>query len=63
MTTVSVSLVPRLLEAATTHSIRYLAAPVSQGVDNARLGKLSVFVGGTVEDVDACRPLLDAVAT
>jgi len=63
LTTVSVSLVPRLVETGTTHSLRYLAAPVSQGVDNAKLGKLSVFVGGAEEDVEAFRPVLDAVAT
>lgn len=63
LTTVSVSLVPRLVETAATHSLRYLAAPVSQGVDNARLGKLSIFVGGDAADVEAFRPVFDAVAT
>jgi 3-hydroxyisobutyrate dehydrogenase-like beta-hydroxyacid dehydrogenase len=63
LTTVSVSLVPRLVQTRTTHAVRYLAAPVSQGVDNARIGKLSVFVGGDPADVEACRPLFDAVAT
>jgi 3-hydroxyisobutyrate dehydrogenase len=63
LTTVSVSLVPRLVEAAATHSLRYLAAPVSQGVDNAKLGKLSIFVGGAADDVEAFGPVLDAVAT
>jgi 3-hydroxyisobutyrate dehydrogenase len=63
LTTVSVSIVPRLIEAQTTTGVRYLAAPVSQGVDNARLGRLSVFVGGDPDDVRACRPVLDAIAT
>jgi 3-hydroxyisobutyrate dehydrogenase len=63
LTTVSVSLVPRLVAVQSTHSVRYLAAPVSQGVDNARLGKLSIFVGGDLADVESCRPLFDAVAT
>jgi 3-hydroxyisobutyrate dehydrogenase len=63
LSTVSVSFVPRLLDAQATHGIRYLSAPVSQGVDNARLGRLSVFVGGDPADVEACRPLLDVIAT
>jgi len=63
LTTVSVSLVPRLVAAQSTHAVRYLSAPVSQGVDNARLGRLSVFIGGAAEDVEACRPLFDTVAT
>lgn len=63
LTTVSVSLVPRLAGTQSTHALRYLAAPVSQGVDNAKLGRLSIFVGGAAEDVEAFRPVLDAVAT
>jgi 3-hydroxyisobutyrate dehydrogenase/2-hydroxy-3-oxopropionate reductase len=63
LTTVSVSLVPRLVAAQQSQGIRYLSAPVSQGVDNARLGRLSVFVGGDAADVEACRPLLDAIAS
>jgi 3-hydroxyisobutyrate dehydrogenase len=63
LTTVSVSIVPRLVAAQHEHGIRYLSAPVSQGVDNARLGRLSVFVGGDPADVQACRPLFDAIAT
>jgi 3-hydroxyisobutyrate dehydrogenase-like beta-hydroxyacid dehydrogenase len=63
LTTVSVSLVPRLVETQSSHALRYLAAPVSQGVDNAKLGKLSIFVGGAADDVEAFRPVLDAVAT
>jgi 3-hydroxyisobutyrate dehydrogenase-like beta-hydroxyacid dehydrogenase len=63
LTTVSVAFVPRLVEAQRTHSIRYLSAPVSQGVDNAQQGRLSIFVGGDAADVEACRPVFDAVAT
>jgi 3-hydroxyisobutyrate dehydrogenase len=63
LTTVSISLVPRLAEAARAREVRYLAAPVSQGVDNARLGRLSVFVGGDPADHEAVRPVFDAIAT
>lgn len=63
LTTVSVSLVPRLVEAQRTHGIRYLTAPVSQGVDNAALGRLSIFVGGDPADHERCLPLLRTIAT
>ena len=35
-----------LVQAQPAFGIRYLTAPVSQGVDNAELGRLSEFVGG-----------------
>lgn len=63
LTTVSVTLVDKLEKAAREAGVHYLAAPVSQGVDNAALGRLSVFAGGAADDVRACRPLLDAIAT
>jgi 3-hydroxyisobutyrate dehydrogenase-like beta-hydroxyacid dehydrogenase len=63
LTTVSISLVPRLVEAEETHGIHYLTSPVSQGVDNARIGKLSVFVGGRPADYEACQPIYAAIAT
>ena len=63
LTTVSVSLIPRLVEAQHSHGIHYLTSPVSQGVDNAELGKLSVFVGGERADYEHCLPLFDTIAT
>ncbi|MDQ1288366.1 MAG: 3-hydroxyisobutyrate dehydrogenase [Actinomycetota bacterium] len=63
LTTISVSLLPRLIEATGASGVRYLASPVSQGVDNAHAGKLSIFVGGDRADLDACRSLFDAIAT
>lgn len=63
LTTVSVSLVPRLVAAQETHGIRYLTAPVSQGVDNAELGRLSVFVGGDRADYEQCLPIFDLMGT
>lgn len=62
LTTVSVSLIPRLVAAQAEHGIHYLASPVSEGVDNAVMGKLSVFVGGDANDLEKCQPLFDAVA-
>jgi len=63
LTTISVSLIPRLVEAQAIHGIHYLAAPVSQGVDNAALGRLSIFVGGAEADFEHCRPILDTIST
>jgi 3-hydroxyisobutyrate dehydrogenase-like beta-hydroxyacid dehydrogenase len=57
LTTISVSLIPLLVEAQRTYGIRYLASPVSQGVDNARLGRLSLFVGGDRADYEYCLPI------
>jgi 3-hydroxyisobutyrate dehydrogenase len=63
LTTVSVSLIPTLAQAADAAGVRYLTSPVSQGVDNAHAGQLSVFVGGDAADLARCRPLFDAIAT
>jgi 3-hydroxyisobutyrate dehydrogenase len=41
--------------------IGFLDAPVSGGVHGATSGKLSTMVGGAVEVVDACRPVLAAM--
>ncbi len=62
LTTVSIGLIPRLVQAQPAFGIRYLAAPVSQGVDNAKLGRLSIFVGGDGSDLEHCRPIFEAIA-
>jgi 3-hydroxyisobutyrate dehydrogenase-like beta-hydroxyacid dehydrogenase len=63
LTTQSVSCIPRLTATEQSHGIHYLAAPVSQGVDNAKIGKLSIFVGGSQADYDHCLPLLNCIAS
>jgi len=63
LSTVSVDLIPRLVQAAADHDVRYLTCPVSQGVDNAWRGRLSLFVGGAPADVEHVRPVLTAIAT
>jgi 3-hydroxyisobutyrate dehydrogenase len=62
LTTGSVSSIPRIVGASQLHGIHYLTAPVSQGVDNARIGKLSVFVGGDRSDCEYCLPLFNVIA-
>jgi 3-hydroxyisobutyrate dehydrogenase len=63
LTTISVSLIPRLVAAQSTYGIHYLAAPVSQGVDNAALGRLSIFVGGSTADHEHCKSIFDTIST
>lgn len=57
LTTISVNLIPKMIEAGEKQQFEYLSAPVSQGVDNARLGKLSLFVGGKKEAYDHALPM------
>ncbi|UJW29621.1 NAD(P)-dependent oxidoreductase [Saccharothrix sp. AJ9571] len=53
----------RLNGAATERGIRMVDAPVSGGEAGAVEGSLSIMVGGTAEDVEAARPVLDAVGS
>jgi 3-hydroxyisobutyrate dehydrogenase len=41
--------------------VDFIDAPVSGGVSGATSGKLSTMVGGPLELVDACRPVLEAM--
>lgn len=41
--------------------VRFIDAPVSGGVGGARAGTLTFIVGGESEDVEAARPVLDAM--
>ena len=59
--TISVELSRRLAEAHARASQRYVAAPVFGRPDAAAAAKLFVVAGGAPDDVEAVRPLLDAV--
>lgn len=50
-----------LAAAGAERGLRVLDAPVSGGEKGAVDGTLSIMVGGSAEDVDAARPVLDAV--
>ncbi|HST81150.1 MAG TPA: NAD(P)-dependent oxidoreductase [Kineosporiaceae bacterium] len=63
LTTVSISLIPRLVAAQQTYRMHYLTSPVSQGVDNAHLGKLSVYVGGDRADYEQCLPIFNTIGS
>lgn len=53
----------RLAEGAAERGIAFLDAPVSGGAARAEAGDLTMMVGGTEEDIEAARPLLDALAS
>ncbi len=61
VSTLSPSAATDLGETLAERGARMLDAPVSGGADRARKGELSIFVGGEADDVDAARPLLDAL--
>ena len=63
LTTGSVRQLPRLAETERSHGIHYVTAPVSQGVDNAELGRLSTFVGGTEQAYQLALPVLTTFCT
>lgn len=42
-------------------NIQYLDCPVSGGPTGAKNATLSIMVGGTVENFDLCRPILDLI--
>ena len=60
--TTSVDWVKELSELARAKGLRFLDCPVAGRPDLARAGKLKVFAGGPVEDVDAMRPILASIS-
>nr|VFK02984.1 MAG: 3-hydroxyisobutyrate dehydrogenase [Candidatus Kentron sp. H]VFK03299.1 MAG: 3-hydroxyisobutyrate dehydrogenase [Candidatus Kentron sp. H]VFK05937.1 MAG: 3-hydroxyisobutyrate dehydrogenase [Candidatus Kentron sp. H] len=62
LTTISISLIPKLQASEKEHQFHYLSSPVSQGVDNAKIGLLSIFVGGKEKDYIQCLPLYRIIA-
>jgi 3-hydroxyisobutyrate dehydrogenase len=50
-----------LAEEAGRRGIRYVDAPVSGGVVGAEAGTLTIMFGGTEADLEACRPIFEAV--
>jgi 2-hydroxy-3-oxopropionate reductase len=53
----------RLAEVAARRAIRAVDAPVSGGEAGAIEASLSIMVGGSVDDVEVARPVLDAVGS
>lgn len=61
MTTTDPRLAVRIAQEGAARHLRVLDAPVSGGDTGARAGTLSIMVGGTQEDFDACLPLFEAM--
>lgn len=51
-----------LAGSVTATGARYLDAPVSGGSERARIGELTIFLGGEPDAIDAGRPLIDDLA-
>lgn len=62
MSTVSLTWVAELNELARDRGLHFLDCPVAGRPDVAEAGQLKIFAGGAVEDVDAMRPVLDAIS-
>ncbi len=63
MSTIRPDVAERLARAGAESEIRVLDAPVSGGEAGAKEAKLSIMVGGSQEDFDAAKPILDAVGS
>lgn len=50
-----------LAEEVTARGVRFVDAPVSGGVAGALAGTLTIMVGGGEDDLDDCRPVLEAL--
>jgi len=62
LSTSDVTLTRRLASLLADRGIESLDAPVTGGVANARAGKISIFVGGSLEAYKRVLPLLSAMA-
>ena len=63
MSTISPMVTRELAASAAQHGVRMLDAPVSGGEVGAIEARLSIMVGGSEEDFDRAKPLLDVLGT
>ncbi|CAN5295508.1 2-hydroxy-3-oxopropionate reductase [soil metagenome] len=63
MSTISPQTSMQVAEAAAKRGVRVVDAPVSGGQAGAVDGSLSIMVGGSEEDFEAAKPLLDVLGT
>ncbi|HHV53832.1 MAG TPA: NAD(P)-dependent oxidoreductase [Firmicutes bacterium] len=61
MSTIAPAMSRKIAAEAQKRGVRCLDAPVSGGEKGAREGTLSIMVGGDVETLAACRPLLEVL--
>ena len=60
-TTSSVELIKQLVDVSSQKEIDYLEAPVTNAVDFAALGKLSIFVGGDAATYEKHKPIFEVI--
>ena len=60
-TTSSVELIKQLVDVSSQKQIDYLEAPVTNAVDFAALGKLSIFVGGSLAAFEKHKPIFEVI--
>jgi 3-hydroxyisobutyrate dehydrogenase-like beta-hydroxyacid dehydrogenase len=60
-TTSSVELIKQLVDVSSQKQIDYLEAPVTNAVDFAALGKLSIFVGGSLTAFEKHKPIFEVI--
>ncbi|MFJ9633408.1 NAD(P)-dependent oxidoreductase [Streptomyces sp. NPDC101175] len=63
MTSNSPSTARELRKRAEAHGVDVLEAPMGGSPDDAEHGSLRLFVGGSADILDRCRPLLEAITT
>ena len=60
-TTSSVELIQQLVKLSEEKNIDYLEAPVTNAVDFAALGRLSIFVGGSISAYQKHKPIFEVI--
>jgi 3-hydroxyisobutyrate dehydrogenase-like beta-hydroxyacid dehydrogenase len=60
-TTSSVELIKQLVEESSKKNIDYLEAPVTNAVDFAVLGRLSIFIGGSLTAFEKHKPIFEVI--
>jgi 3-hydroxyisobutyrate dehydrogenase-like beta-hydroxyacid dehydrogenase len=60
-TTSSVELIKQLVEESSKKNIDYLEAPVTNAVDFAALGRLSIFIGGSLTVFEKHKPIFEVI--
>lgn len=63
MSTIAPGATRRFAERAAETGVGWLDAPVSGGSEGARLGTLSIMIGGASADLERARPVLEAMGT
>ena len=63
MTTIGPQAAKNLKAGLKKHGVRFLDAPVTGGDVGARMGTLTIMVGGDKADLEECRPYLEVIGT